>query len=81
MATELHDPYTVEDARRLVGALRLDVDRRATVGAGRVGAPVVPRARYCCASAGLEDVLARAAAGDPRCPCARAFGWHEELVR
>ena len=73
--------YTVEDARRLVDGLHREPHRPEYVVVGPIGAPVEDRSRFCCTSAGLEDLLARALADDPRCPCARACGWHAELTR
>lgn len=81
MATELHDTYTAHDARRLLDALRIDLPRRDRVFAGDARPPVCAMSRYCCSAVGLEDIVARANADDPRCPCARAAGWHEEVVR
>ena len=72
--------YTVEDARRLLRALQLDVTPRGTVCAGAVGEPVRDVSRYCCASVGIDDLAARGASADPRCPCARAAGWARALV-
>ena len=76
------NPYTPADARRLMAALLLTLEPRQTVAAGpQKTDPVEPVARYCCAAASLEDLLARAAADDPRCPCARAHGWNREATR
>lgn len=63
--------YTAEDARLLVSALRFDVPQREVTAVGSIGEPIGCRVRYCCAAVGLEVIAARAAADDPRCPCAR----------
>ena len=77
----MSDLYTAQHARRLIDALRIDLPRRERVFAGSARPPVCAMSRYCCSAVGLEDIVARADAADPRCPCARAAGWHEELVR
>ena len=74
--------YTPDDARALVAGLRCAPVDNATVGASpSTCAPITVRSRYCCAAASLEDLLARAAADDPRCPCARAHGYALEVVK
>lgn len=72
--------YTVADAHQLVACLRRPVVERETCRPGPVGDPIQTTARYCCTAVGLEQLQVRAAATDPRCPCARAYGWHVELA-
>jgi hypothetical protein len=72
--------YTSADARCIMARLRTPARDRVMRDAGRVWEPIRARSRFCCASAGLEDLAARAVADDPRCPCARAFAWHVEAA-
>jgi hypothetical protein len=72
--------YSAQDARCIVARLQTTARDRFVVDAGCASGPIVTRSRYCCAAVGLEVLAARAGDGDPRCPCARAAGWHRELV-
>jgi len=72
--------YTIADARCIIARLRSTPRDRYVLAARPVTEPVRARSRFCCATAGLEDLTARAVAPDPRCPCARRFGWHIEVT-
>jgi hypothetical protein len=72
--------YTITQARCIIARLRATPGDCYVVAAGPVAQPIVARSRFCCATAGLEDLTARAVARDPRCPCARRLGWHVEVT-
>ena len=72
--------FSLAQARRLVASLAVPPVERVRVDCAPAGDPVCGSARYCCASVGLDVLIARAHMDDPRGPCARAAGWHPELV-
>jgi hypothetical protein len=78
--SDTRQAYTIDDARRIVSGLRSTPSDHYIVSAGPVAEPIIARSRFCCATAGLEDLIARAVATDPRCPCARKFGWHLQVT-
>jgi hypothetical protein len=72
--------FTLAQARRLVSGLAVPPVERTRVVCAASGPPVSGSARYCCASVGLDVLVARSQMDDPRCPCARSANWHPELV-